>query len=89
MHRQLTRPDSDLATLDVGAIAELQAAGVEPHVWKIEGLDAREDCERVVAQARAMIAQRYRPLIDVYAEAALQSWLSGSSRSPAARLART
>jgi myo-inositol catabolism protein IolC len=137
--------------LVVRAIAELQDAGVEPHVWKIEGLDAREDCERVVAQARAedrdgvtcvvlgrgasaervaswlrqaaavpgyagfavgrtiwqdalaehlagrlgrdaaieQIAQRYRALIDVYAEAALQSWLSGSSRSPAARLART
>ncbi len=37
----------------VQAIEELQAAGVEPDVWKIEGLDSREDCERVVAAARA------------------------------------
>ena len=26
--------------------------GVEPDVWKIEGLDRREDCEKVVAAAR-------------------------------------
>jgi myo-inositol catabolism protein IolC len=34
------------------AITELQDAGVAPAVWKIEGLDRREDCERVVATAR-------------------------------------
>jgi myo-inositol catabolism protein IolC len=39
--------------LMVGAIAELQESGVEPAVWKIEGLDQSEDCERVVAQCRA------------------------------------
>src|SRR5256714_11213280 len=39
--------------LMVGAIAELQQSGVEPAVWKIEGLDRSEDCERVVAQCRA------------------------------------
>jgi len=33
-------------------IAQLQDAGVEPDVWKIEGLDQREDCERIVAVAR-------------------------------------
>src|SRR5437899_12610438 len=38
--------------LMVGAIRELQDAGVEPDVWKIEGLDRREDCERIVAIAR-------------------------------------
>jgi len=37
----------------VRAIAELQEAGVEPDVWKVEGLERREDCERVVATARA------------------------------------
>ncbi len=39
--------------LMVGAIRALQNAGVEPDVWKIEGLDRREDCERIVAVARA------------------------------------
>jgi 5-dehydro-2-deoxygluconokinase len=32
-------------------LEELQEAGVEPDVWKIEGLDRREDCERMVAVA--------------------------------------
>jgi 5-dehydro-2-deoxygluconokinase len=38
--------------LMVQAIEELQNAGVEPDVWKIEGLESREDCEKVVAAAR-------------------------------------
>lgn len=33
-------------------IEQLQDAQVEPDVWKIEGLDRREDCEKVVAVAR-------------------------------------
>ena len=33
-------------------IRTLQDAGVEPDVWKIEGLDRRDDCERVVTTAR-------------------------------------
>jgi myo-inositol catabolism protein IolC len=39
-------------TLMVETIEQLQAAGVEPDVWKIEGLDRREDCEKIVAAAR-------------------------------------
>lgn len=39
--------------LMVEAIQELQDRGVEPDLWKLEGLDRREDCERVVAVARA------------------------------------
>jgi 5-dehydro-2-deoxygluconokinase len=35
------------------AIAEIQDAGVEVDVWKIEGVDARADCEMLVAQARS------------------------------------
>lgn len=38
--------------LMVDAIRQLQDAGVEPDVWKVEGLDRREDCERIVAAAR-------------------------------------
>ncbi|WP_433968520.1 hypothetical protein [Tunturiibacter gelidiferens] len=33
-------------------IEELQDAQVEPDVWKIEGLDRRDDCEKIVASAR-------------------------------------
>jgi 5-dehydro-2-deoxygluconokinase len=39
-------------TLMVRAIQDLQDAGVEPDVWKIEGLDRREDCERMVTASR-------------------------------------
>jgi myo-inositol catabolism protein IolC len=38
--------------LMVRAIRELQEAGVEPDIWKIEGLDRREDCVQVVETAR-------------------------------------
>jgi len=38
--------------LMVQAIHQLQDAGVEPDVWKIEGLERKEDCEKVVAAAR-------------------------------------
>jgi 5-dehydro-2-deoxygluconokinase len=42
------RPD-----LMIRAITELQGAGVEADVWKIEGVDERADCERIAAQCRA------------------------------------
>jgi myo-inositol catabolism protein IolC len=38
--------------LMVEAIKQLQDSGVEPDLWKIEGLDSREDCEKIVAAAR-------------------------------------
>jgi myo-inositol catabolism protein IolC len=39
--------------LMVEAIQALQDGGVDPDLWKVEGLVRREDCERVVAAARA------------------------------------
>ena len=38
--------------LMVEAIRELQDAGVDPDVWKVEGLGRREDCDAIVAAAR-------------------------------------
>src|SRR5262249_41981628 len=38
--------------LMVQAIHELQDAGVEADVWKIEGIERKEDCQRVVEAAR-------------------------------------
>ncbi len=35
------------------AIAEIQDAGIEVDIWKIEGVDERSDCEMLVAQTRA------------------------------------
>ena len=58
--RQLAQVNGDKRTYDldlrpplmVKAIQELQDAGVEPDIWKIEGLDRRTDCEQMVATAR-------------------------------------
>lgn len=57
---QLARVDGDKKAYDAGlrpelmeeAIELLQNAGVEPDVWKIEGLDRRKDCEQIVRVAR-------------------------------------
>jgi 5-dehydro-2-deoxygluconokinase len=38
--------------LMIRAIEELQEGGVEPDLWKIEGLDRREDCEAIVKTVR-------------------------------------
>jgi myo-inositol catabolism protein IolC len=35
------------------AISEIQDAGIEPDIWKIEGIDEREDCEMIAEQTRA------------------------------------
>jgi 5-dehydro-2-deoxygluconokinase len=45
--------DRDLRpSLMVAALEQLQNAGVEPDVWKIEGLDRREDCLKIAEAAR-------------------------------------
>src|SRR5260370_10481498 len=57
---ELDRLDGDTKAYDVElrprlmveGIEELQDAQVEPDVWKIEGLDRREDCQKIVAAAR-------------------------------------
>jgi myo-inositol catabolism protein IolC len=40
-------------TLMKTAIEQLQASGVEPDIWKIEGIDRREDCETIAATTKA------------------------------------
>ena len=57
---QLARVEGDKKAYDLGLRPELMAetiellqdAGVEPDVWKIEGLDRRADCEKIVRAAR-------------------------------------
>lgn len=57
---QLAQANGDASAFDlqrrpalmVRAIEALQDAGVEPDVWKIEGIDRRDDGERIVASAR-------------------------------------
>lgn len=58
--KQLERMKGDKKAYDlelrpqlmVQSIHELQDAGVEADVWKIEGMERREDCVKVVAAAR-------------------------------------
>lgn len=38
--------------LTLGAIDQIMAAGIEPHIWKIEGLDRRVDCELLAGLIR-------------------------------------
>jgi len=46
--------DRDLRpALMMETIKELQNAGIEPDVWKIEGLDRRDDCEKFLETAKA------------------------------------
>jgi myo-inositol catabolism protein IolC len=49
-----TRYDRELRpALMILAMRELQEAGIEPDVWKLEGLESAEDSHRVASQARA------------------------------------
>ncbi len=58
--RQLTLVGGDTEAYDtevrpyatLGAISEIQEAGVEPDIWKIEGLDRRRSCELLAALTR-------------------------------------
>jgi len=58
---QLKRSQGDKGVYDrefrprlmIQAIQELQKAGVEPDVWKIEGLDRKEDFDKVAEATRA------------------------------------
>ena len=48
------RYDKELRpALMVTVIKELQDAGVEPDIWKIEGIDKRDDCQRISEQVRS------------------------------------
>jgi myo-inositol catabolism protein IolC len=59
--QQLASVDADTDRYDAelrpqlmrGAIEELQAAAVEPDVWKIEGVEERSDAEMLAEQTRA------------------------------------
>jgi myo-inositol catabolism protein IolC len=53
VHEDKKAYDAELRPkLMLEAIRQLQGAGVEPDVWKLEGMERREDCEAVVEVAR-------------------------------------
>jgi len=68
----------------VDAIHELQDAGVEPDVWKIEGLDRTEDCAAVVAAARRAGRAGVGCIVLGRGEdeAKVESWLSTAAGIP-------
>jgi myo-inositol catabolism protein IolC len=70
--------------LTVRAIAEAQAAGVEPEIWKVEGLDRREDYRRVAEKARAAGRDRVTCIIlgRGASEAKLEDWLQQEAGVP-------
>ncbi|HQR44418.1 MAG TPA: DUF2090 domain-containing protein [Thermoanaerobaculia bacterium] len=70
--------------LMVETIRRMQEAGVEPDVWKIEGLDRREDCERVVAAARRGGRERVGCIVLGRGEndAKVRDWLATAAGVP-------
>ena len=62
----------------------MQDAGVEPDLWKIEGLDRHKDCERVVAAARRNGRETVGCIILGRGEddRKVQEWLSTASGVP-------
>lgn len=77
--------DHDLRPrLMVEAIGELQTAGVEPDLWKVEGLDRREDCLKIVATARAGGRDRVGCIIlgRVEDDRRVRDWLATAASVP-------
>ncbi|MDR7416671.1 MAG: DUF2090 domain-containing protein [Armatimonadota bacterium] len=70
--------------LMVAAVRALQEAGVEPDVWKIEGLEDRADCERVSAQVRSGGRDRVACVVLGRGadEAAVVRWLQAGAGVP-------
>jgi myo-inositol catabolism protein IolC len=70
--------------LMVQTILELQDAQVEPDVWKIEGLDRREECERIVSVARRGQRENVGCIILGRGEndQKVQEWLSTAASVP-------
>ncbi len=68
----------------VDAIHALQDAGVEPDVWKVEGLDRTEDCAAVVAAARRAGRAGVGCIVLGRGEdeAKVESWLSTAAGVP-------
>src|SRR5262245_22905407 len=73
--------DFDTATrpaLVIKAFDELRAAGIRPDMWKIEGLERREDCEAVAARAGAPVVVLGRGAD----AAAVERWLRAGAGGP-------
>ncbi len=70
--------------LMLDAIRELQEGGVEPDVWKIEGLDSEEDCRQIAELCRSRGRDGVACVVlgrgaDA---AAVENWLRQGARTP-------
>lgn len=89
---QLDRVGGDKSAYDVEirpglmiqVIEALQNGGVEPDVWKIEGLDRREDCEKIVAAARSQGRDRVGCIVlgRGESEQKVREWLTTAASVP-------
>jgi len=89
---QLDRLKGDKKTYDLElrprlmtqTIQQLQDAGVEPDVWKVEGLERHEDCERLVAAARREGRNRVSCIILGRGEddSKVREWLTTAAAAP-------
>jgi 5-dehydro-2-deoxygluconokinase len=89
---QLDRLKGDKKTYDLElrprlmtqTIQQLQDAGVEPDVWKVEGLERHEDCERLVAAARRGGRNRVGCIILGRGEddSKVREWLTTAAAAP-------
>jgi 5-dehydro-2-deoxygluconokinase len=68
--------------LMVHAIEQLQNAHVEPDVWKIEGLERREDCENMVAAARRGGRESVGSIILGRDDKKVHEWLANAAGVP-------
>src|SRR5205807_2643303 len=70
--------------LTIRAIAEAQSAGVEPQIWKVEGLERREDYGRVAEKARSGGRENVVCIIlgRGASEAKLEDWLRQEAGVP-------
>jgi myo-inositol catabolism protein IolC len=70
--------------LMVEAIHQLQDAGVEPDLWKVEGLDRRGDCKEIVAAARVGGRERVSCIVLGRGEddQKVRNWLSVAGSVP-------
>ena len=70
--------------LTIRAIAEVQSAGVEPEIWKVEGMESHEDYRRVAEKARSGGRENVRCIIlgRGASEAKLEDWLRQEAGVP-------
>lgn len=89
---QLTRVGADVGRYDkelrpalmVRAMAELQDSGIEPDVWKLEGIETADDCKKVAAQAHVGGRDQVGVIVLGRGENAekVRHWLSVASKVP-------